>query len=71
MVEGGPTVAAAFVQTDLVDEAALFCSPNALGEGIAALEGLPLTALTKSTKLKSVATEAIGGDTLEMFERGA
>ena len=69
MVEGGPTVAAAFVQADLVDEAALFRSPNPLGEGIDALEGLPLTALTKSPKLKPVATETIGGDTLEMFER--
>ena len=47
MVEGGPTVAAAFVQADLVDEAALFRSPNPLGEGIDALEGLPLTALTQ------------------------
>ena len=33
MVEGGPTVAAAFVQADLVDEAALFRSPNPLGRG--------------------------------------
>jgi diaminohydroxyphosphoribosylaminopyrimidine deaminase/5-amino-6-(5-phosphoribosylamino)uracil reductase len=69
MVEGGPTVAAAFVQADMVDEAALFRSPNTLGEGIDALEGLPLTALTKSPKLKSVASEAVGGDTLEMLER--
>jgi diaminohydroxyphosphoribosylaminopyrimidine deaminase/5-amino-6-(5-phosphoribosylamino)uracil reductase len=69
MVEGGPTVAAAFVQADLVDEAALFRSPTQLAGGIDALEGLPLTSLTKSPKLKSVATEAIGGDTLELFER--
>jgi len=71
MVEGGPMVAAAFLQADLVDEAALFRSPNPLGEGIDALEGLPLTALTKSPKLKAVATETVGGDTLETFERGA
>jgi diaminohydroxyphosphoribosylaminopyrimidine deaminase/5-amino-6-(5-phosphoribosylamino)uracil reductase len=69
MVEGGPTVAAAFVKADLVDEAALFRSPNPLGEGIDALEGLPLTALTKSPKLKPIASEAVGGDTLELFER--
>ena len=69
MVEGGPTVAAAFVRADLVDEAALFRSPNPLGEGIDVLEGLPLTALTKSPKLKPVASAAIGGDTLELFER--
>jgi diaminohydroxyphosphoribosylaminopyrimidine deaminase/5-amino-6-(5-phosphoribosylamino)uracil reductase len=69
MVEGGPTVAAAFVKADLVDEAALFRSPNPLGDGIDALEGMPLTALTKSPKLKPVASEAIGGDTLDLFER--
>jgi diaminohydroxyphosphoribosylaminopyrimidine deaminase/5-amino-6-(5-phosphoribosylamino)uracil reductase len=69
MVEGGPTVAAAFVQAGLVDEAALFRSPNTLGEGIDALEGLPLTALTKSPKLKPVASETVGGDTLEVYER--
>ena len=69
MVEGGPTVAAAFIKADLVDEAALFRSPNPLGEGIDMLEGLPLTALTKSPKLKPVASEAVGGDTLETFER--
>jgi diaminohydroxyphosphoribosylaminopyrimidine deaminase/5-amino-6-(5-phosphoribosylamino)uracil reductase len=69
MVEGGPTIAAAFIKADLVDEAALFRSPNPLGEGIDVLEGLPLTALTKSPKLKPVASEAVGGDTLETFER--
>jgi diaminohydroxyphosphoribosylaminopyrimidine deaminase/5-amino-6-(5-phosphoribosylamino)uracil reductase len=69
MVEGGPTVAAAFVQANLVDEAALFRSPHALGEGIGALEGLPLTALTQSQALKSLPLEDIGGDTLELFTR--
>jgi diaminohydroxyphosphoribosylaminopyrimidine deaminase/5-amino-6-(5-phosphoribosylamino)uracil reductase len=66
MIEGGPTVAAAFVRADLIDEAALFRSGKPLGaDAIDALEGLPLDAL----KLKSVATEAVGGDTLERFER--
>jgi diaminohydroxyphosphoribosylaminopyrimidine deaminase/5-amino-6-(5-phosphoribosylamino)uracil reductase len=69
MVEGGPTVAAGFIKADLVDEAALFRSPNPLGEGIDVLEDLPLTALTKSPKLRLIASEAVGGDTLEMFER--
>jgi diaminohydroxyphosphoribosylaminopyrimidine deaminase/5-amino-6-(5-phosphoribosylamino)uracil reductase len=70
MVEGGPTVAAAFVTADLVDEAALFRSLKPIGaDGIDALEGLPITALTKSSKLKSVASETIGDDTLDMFER--
>ena len=70
MVEGGPTVAAAFVQADLVDEAALFRSPNPIGaDGIDALEGLPLSALTQSPRLKPVASEAVDGDTLERWER--
>jgi diaminohydroxyphosphoribosylaminopyrimidine deaminase/5-amino-6-(5-phosphoribosylamino)uracil reductase len=69
MVEGGPTVAAAFVKADLVDEVALFRSPKPLGDGIDALEGLPLTALTQSPKLGAAGGEKIGDDTLEMFER--
>jgi diaminohydroxyphosphoribosylaminopyrimidine deaminase/5-amino-6-(5-phosphoribosylamino)uracil reductase len=69
MVEGGPTVAAAFVRADVLDEAALFRSPNALGDGIDALEGLPLTALTKSAVFKSAGTEKVGADILELYER--
>lgn len=70
MVEGGPMVAAALVQADLIDEAALFRSPHPIGaDGIDALEGLPLTALTQSPRLKSLATEAVGDDMLELFER--
>jgi diaminohydroxyphosphoribosylaminopyrimidine deaminase/5-amino-6-(5-phosphoribosylamino)uracil reductase len=69
MVEGGPTIAAAFVQADLVDEAAVFHSPNPIGEGIDALEGLPLTALTKSPTLKMAASEVVGADRLELYER--
>jgi diaminohydroxyphosphoribosylaminopyrimidine deaminase/5-amino-6-(5-phosphoribosylamino)uracil reductase len=70
MIEGGPTVAASFVQADLVDEAALLRSPNPVGaDGIDALEGLPLAALTGSARLKHVESEAIGSDTLERYER--
>jgi diaminohydroxyphosphoribosylaminopyrimidine deaminase/5-amino-6-(5-phosphoribosylamino)uracil reductase len=69
MVEAGPILSAAFVDADLVDEAALFQSPKALGEGIEALEGLPLTALTQSPRLRLVTTERIGMDTLSMYER--
>ena len=70
MVEGGPTVAAAFIAAGLVDQAALFRSPNEIGHGgIGVLEGVPLTALTKSPKLKHRATETVGVDTLDLFER--
>jgi diaminohydroxyphosphoribosylaminopyrimidine deaminase/5-amino-6-(5-phosphoribosylamino)uracil reductase len=69
MVEAGPILSAAFVQSDLVDEAALFRSPKMIGEGIDALAGLPLAALTQSTKLRLVGSEAVGADRLDTFER--
>jgi diaminohydroxyphosphoribosylaminopyrimidine deaminase/5-amino-6-(5-phosphoribosylamino)uracil reductase len=70
MVEAGPILSAAFLNADLVDEAALFHSPNPLGpDAIDALEGMPLTALTQSPKLRLVGSEQIGADRLDMFER--
>jgi diaminohydroxyphosphoribosylaminopyrimidine deaminase/5-amino-6-(5-phosphoribosylamino)uracil reductase len=68
MVEGGPIVAASFVRAGLVDEAAVFRSPKPIGvDGIDALEGLPLTALTEGMKL--VASEEMGSDRLDMYEQ--
>jgi diaminohydroxyphosphoribosylaminopyrimidine deaminase / 5-amino-6-(5-phosphoribosylamino)uracil reductase len=70
MVEGGPILAAAFVAADLVDEAKLFQSSKPVGaEGIDALEGLPLTALTQSPRLDCLGSEPVGDDTLAVFER--
>lgn len=69
MVEAGPILSAAFLTADLVDEVALFRSAKTLGEGIDALEGTPLSALTLSPKLRLVGSERIGEDTLQMFER--
>jgi diaminohydroxyphosphoribosylaminopyrimidine deaminase/5-amino-6-(5-phosphoribosylamino)uracil reductase len=69
MVEGGARIAAAFVAADLIDEAALFRSPNAVGsDGVDALEGLPLAALTNS-RLAMRDSESLGADRLELFER--
>ena len=68
MVEGGPIVAAAFVAADLVDEAVLFRSPKVIGpDGIAALEGLGLDALTG--KLASQGREPVDHDSVEFFAR--
>jgi diaminohydroxyphosphoribosylaminopyrimidine deaminase/5-amino-6-(5-phosphoribosylamino)uracil reductase len=68
MVEGGPGVATSFVQAGLVDEVALFGSPKAIGnDGIHALEGVPLSALTAGMKPR--ASETIGDDKLELYER--
>jgi len=68
MVEGGPTIAASFVAADLVDEAALFHSSRTIGpDGIDALEGLALEALTD--RLRSLGGEPVGDDRVEFFAR--
>jgi diaminohydroxyphosphoribosylaminopyrimidine deaminase/5-amino-6-(5-phosphoribosylamino)uracil reductase len=68
MVEGGPTVAAGFVKSGLVDEAIFLHGEKTIGaDGIDPLEGMALSALTK--KLKARGSETLGADTLEAFER--
>jgi diaminohydroxyphosphoribosylaminopyrimidine deaminase / 5-amino-6-(5-phosphoribosylamino)uracil reductase len=70
LLEGGPILAASFVASDLVDEIALFRSSGIIGsDGIDALEGARLSALTRSPQLRSLAAEPIGSDRLETFER--
>jgi diaminohydroxyphosphoribosylaminopyrimidine deaminase / 5-amino-6-(5-phosphoribosylamino)uracil reductase len=70
MVEGGPTLAASLVAADLVDEVVLFRSPRSVGaDGIDALEGLPLAALTSSPRLRRVKSEPLGADICDVFER--
>jgi diaminohydroxyphosphoribosylaminopyrimidine deaminase / 5-amino-6-(5-phosphoribosylamino)uracil reductase len=70
MVEGGPTLAAASLAADFIDEAVLFDSPKRVGaDGIDALEGMPLAALTESPRLKCVARESVGADVRAVFER--
>ncbi len=70
MLEGGSILAAAAISADLVDEAAIFRSDRVIGpDGIDALEGLPLSALTAQGRLVSRSKERIGLDSLEYFER--
>ena len=68
MVEGGPTLAAAFLAADLVDEAILFHSAKVVGpDGIDALDGAAMTALRQ--RLEPINSEQIGPDRQETFER--
>ena len=68
MVEGGPTVAASFVDADLVDEAFLVRGEKPIGAtGISPLEGMPLDALTGHLTLRG--SEKLGVDTIENFVR--
>jgi diaminohydroxyphosphoribosylaminopyrimidine deaminase/5-amino-6-(5-phosphoribosylamino)uracil reductase len=68
MVEGGPTLAASFVESDLVDEAVLLHGAKPIGAGgIDPLEGMPIDALTG--RLTSLGTETLDVDTIETFVR--
>ena len=70
LLEGGPTLAASFMIVDLVDEAILFRSAKAVGaDGIDALAGLPLDTITQSPRFKHIASESVGTDTCDIFER--
>jgi diaminohydroxyphosphoribosylaminopyrimidine deaminase/5-amino-6-(5-phosphoribosylamino)uracil reductase len=70
MVEGGSHVASSFVAADLVDEAWLLRGPGAIGaDGIPALAGLPLDALTASPRLEVVARDTWGADALTVYTR--
>jgi diaminohydroxyphosphoribosylaminopyrimidine deaminase/5-amino-6-(5-phosphoribosylamino)uracil reductase len=70
MVEGGPTVAAGLLMADLVDAAVLIRSSAEIGaDGVNALEGLPLTALTDSPRLRLIDSQSAGMDRIDQFER--
>jgi diaminohydroxyphosphoribosylaminopyrimidine deaminase / 5-amino-6-(5-phosphoribosylamino)uracil reductase len=70
MVEGGSRVAASFVAADLADEIWLLRGPEAIGaDGVAALDALPLSEITQSPRFALRASEALGNDTLSIYER--
>jgi diaminohydroxyphosphoribosylaminopyrimidine deaminase/5-amino-6-(5-phosphoribosylamino)uracil reductase len=70
LVEGGSKVASSFVAAGLVDEVWLFRGPKEIGEGgIAALDALPLSAITGSPDFVQRASETIESDTLTIYER--
>jgi diaminohydroxyphosphoribosylaminopyrimidine deaminase/5-amino-6-(5-phosphoribosylamino)uracil reductase len=69
LVEGGARVAASFVAANLVDEFWLLRGPDAIGAGgIAALDALPLAAITRSPAFRVRASESYGTDTLTVYE---
>jgi diaminohydroxyphosphoribosylaminopyrimidine deaminase/5-amino-6-(5-phosphoribosylamino)uracil reductase len=71
MVEGGSRVASSFVAAGFVDEVWLLRGAGAVGaDGIAALDALPLTAITQSPGFKVHASESLDEDTLTIYERG-
>jgi diaminohydroxyphosphoribosylaminopyrimidine deaminase / 5-amino-6-(5-phosphoribosylamino)uracil reductase len=59
LLEGGPTLAAAFLEADLVDKLLVFVAPRLSGEGPGMLEGLP-----RPLELTRMEARAIGADVL-------
>ena len=72
MVEGGAKVAASFVAAGLADEIWLLRGPVTVGgDGVPALDALPLAAITQSPAYRVRASETLDKDTLTIYERGA
>jgi diaminohydroxyphosphoribosylaminopyrimidine deaminase/5-amino-6-(5-phosphoribosylamino)uracil reductase len=70
LVEGGARVASSFVAAGLVDEFWLLRGREAIGaDGLAALDALPLSALTGSPSLEQRASETLQDDTLTIYGR--
>jgi len=70
LVEGGARVASSFVAAGLVDEVWLLRGPDPIGaDGVAALDALPLSAITQSPALRLRASESLQNDTLTIYER--
>jgi diaminohydroxyphosphoribosylaminopyrimidine deaminase/5-amino-6-(5-phosphoribosylamino)uracil reductase len=70
LVEGGARVASSFVAAGLVDEVWLLRGPDPVGaDGVAALDALPLSAITGSPTFNQRASETLRNDTLTIYER--
>jgi diaminohydroxyphosphoribosylaminopyrimidine deaminase / 5-amino-6-(5-phosphoribosylamino)uracil reductase len=59
LLEGGPTLAGAFLAADLVDKVLVFVAPTLAGSGPAPLAGLP-----EPRTLRRLSAEAVGDDVL-------
>jgi diaminohydroxyphosphoribosylaminopyrimidine deaminase / 5-amino-6-(5-phosphoribosylamino)uracil reductase len=70
LVEGGARVASSFVTAGLADEFWLLRGAGAIGaDGVAAMDALPLSAITQSSAFRVRASESLGKDTLTVYER--
>jgi diaminohydroxyphosphoribosylaminopyrimidine deaminase/5-amino-6-(5-phosphoribosylamino)uracil reductase len=50
-LEGGPTLAGAFLQAGLVDEVVCYVAPMLLGDGLPSVRGLPFTTIAEALHL--------------------
>ncbi len=64
LLEGGPTLAGAFLNADLIDEVRMFIAPKLLGAGLSPLAAPLTTSMTEARPLQNVQVESVGQDTL-------
>ena len=64
LVEGGPTLAAAFVRAGLVDEVHAYVAPVLLGAGPPALADLGITSIGDAVRLTTRSVLPLGPDVL-------
>ena len=70
MVEGGPGVATALLDADLIDEATIVTGPGTLGpDAVDALEGRGLGELTASRRFAPACRAAVGDDLWVRYDR--
>lgn len=70
LVEGGPSVARAFLDADLVDEAVIYQGPKSVGEGgLTPFAGDGVDRLTANSQFTQIASRAIGPDRMTRWRR--
>ncbi len=62
LLEGGPTLAAAFLRAGLVDEVVAYVAPALLGAGAAGVGDLGITSITDALRLETSDVTVLGGD---------
>lgn len=70
MVEGGAILSGALAGAGLIDEVLLLRGPGTIGaDGIEAVEGMPLAALTAAPRYRLREADTLGADAFEWYER--
>ncbi len=59
-LEGGPTLAGAFLRSDLVDEVVAYVAPMFIGDGLPSLTGLPITTIADAVRLSVLDVATLG-----------
>ncbi|WP_233245593.1 bifunctional diaminohydroxyphosphoribosylaminopyrimidine deaminase/5-amino-6-(5-phosphoribosylamino)uracil reductase RibD [Homoserinimonas hongtaonis] len=63
-VEGGPTLASAFIAAGLADDYAVFLGPVLLGAGRAAVDAIGVETIQDARRLRTIGIEQLGDDLL-------